>query len=191
MQVEEGVWYLTRDGRRAEVKNRNCISDVLIDGKKISTVFTDCGTNRRDDPCDYWDIVGLWEDKNPDGTYKLPDEKVSLVWQRDDGAIVHKRLATDDSWHGPYFVGCKGPPVGHWLPWTPPVFPVRKKTELRLAKVRIGNHEYTAVTSQKKAGYPWTVVWNDDCWVCRRDNEVTVLEWLTPEYEDELEAKQA
>ena len=70
-----------------------------------------------------------------DGTYDLPDEKVSRVWQEEGGAILSMSLPWSTDWSGPYFAGYGTIKPGRWLPWTPPVFPVRVKCKWRLCRV--------------------------------------------------------
>ncbi len=61
--------------------------------------------------------------QNSDGTYDLPDKKISRVWQEEGGAIVSMSLPWSTDWNGPYFAGHGAVKPGRWLPWTPPIFP--------------------------------------------------------------------
>lgn len=187
MQVEEGVWYRTRDGRKAEVKNSSGISDVLVDGRKISKVFTDCGTSNRVNPEGAWDIVAIWNDKNTDGTYKLPDHAVAACWRHESGELLSWSRSSN-SWNGPFHLAVN-PPEGRWLPLTEPTFPQRKRNPFRMCIVRLNGEEKNRVAVFRTSGtsHSFSVnVFADKC-----ENDLTVVQWLTPEYEDELEAKQA
>ena len=119
----------------------------------------------------------------PDGTYDLPDEKVSRFWESCEQLCVYW-----DALAGSFFTtdgdGVR-PQPGRWLPWTPPTFPTRKKTELRRAKVRVDLCGETIGVRTEKKRYQWSLPIDGE-WNCRHDSEVTVLEWLDPEYEDEL-----
>lgn len=74
---------------------------------------------------------------------------------------------------------------GRWLPWTPPVFPVRKKNRIRLARIEFRNTEAIAAwfDASESKYYTWSVLHLSELhWV----DKATVIQWLTPEYEDEL-----
>jgi hypothetical protein len=121
-----------------------------------------------------------------DGTYDLPDEKVSRVWQHEDGAILSAIRKSDESlafWEN------RGNPItpqsGRWLPWTPPVFPTRKKMPFRLCRVNLrGNGEHYASFRTDGRTYSFNLPMGD-----YKPTQVDVLQWLTPEYEDELGAR--
>lgn len=120
-------------------------------------------------------------EQNKDGTWKLPDASVSLVWQEQNGAIEAYR-ASEGVWLGVSGHCFKG----RWLPWQPPTFPTRKKTELRRAKVRVDGREIVAVHSHSKLDNPWTHICTTGHWACSSAAAVEVLQWLDPEYEDEV-----
>lgn len=124
-------------------------------------------------------------ENNADGTHKLPDHNIATCWRNDSGELICWSRALN-MWNGPLDVAMF-PPEGRWLPLTEPTFPTRKKTELRRAKVRVGGRTFVAVFSHAKCENQWTFVDDtNDCWIRRSDSEVSVLQWLDPEYEDEL-----
>lgn len=134
-------------------------------------------------------------EKNTDGTWALPDASVSQVWSERDGLIARYNelydIWYDENGHNSstskdvrHIVNSR-PIAGHWLPWTPPTFPERMKTPLRRARVRRGVKELVACYMHDNDDCKWCGNFCDTGWVCRNDSEVTVLEWLDPEYEDE------
>lgn len=118
-----------------------------------------------------------------DGTYDFPDKEISPFWQREDGLVVKKGDDYD------FWVDNKGCTIhkehGRWLPFLPPKFPERKKTQLRRAKVKIDGKECLAVYSPYKPEYKWVTINNSHSWYSKQEREVVVLEWLDPEFEDE------
>ena len=121
--------------------------------------------------------------RNSDGTYILPDEKVSRVWQNRLGATITRDMS-DNLWieyAGGSRIHADRIVPGHWLPWTPPTFPVRKKCDVRLCLIRVGGAvRQAAWFNGEQAPFRITnpVVWYEP--------GVSVVCWLTPEYEDEL-----
>lgn len=115
-----------------------------------------------------------------DGTYDLPDASVSLVWQSEQGQVV--RYNTHELWQGwKVMTGeCVNLKPGRWLPWQPPTFPTRKKNPVRICVADFSGIRQTAAWIEgrlfefvtKNEGYGASAVKN--------------IEWLTPEYEDEV-----
>lgn len=130
--------------------------------------------------------------KNADGTYDLPDEKVSLVWQSAAGQLL-RRSTNGTYWTG--LVDCheETPLMGRWLPWSPPTFPVREKCEVRLCLVKIKIHDsaiFMASWHMGKGGvamrYPFKVVLSSGHEETFSDEHAEFVKWLSPEYKDEL-----
>ena len=119
---------------------------------------------------------------------KCVDENISPFWQRDDGLVV--RYNPD---HGKWYElngECAWLRVqsGNWMPWTPPKFPVRRKMPFRLCRVALhgGGGEWLASFRTDGRTYPFSLPVGD-----YKPTQVTVVSWLSPEYEDELGATDA
>lgn len=120
---------------------------------------------------------------------KRVDESVSPFWQRDDGLVV--RYHPD---HGKWYElngECAWSRVqnGNWMPWTPPKFPVRKKCDIRLCRITaFGKRQLASWTDCE---YSFRVLIRKGQCDYFRYEYVSDIEWLSPEYEDELGATDA
>lgn len=120
-----------------------------------------------------------------DGTYDRPDKTISLVWQDESGFIARwNPLSHHTCW---YDIGGESikPQPGRWLPWTPPVFPVRKKNRIRTARVKFRGIETIGAWFDVKGNtyFTWAVLVQSEL---HFTDDATLIEWLQPEYEDEL-----
>lgn len=120
-----------------------------------------------------------------DGTYDLPEaSKATPVWQEEGGEVVTRIVHQfgEPTWRDGT-VEVK-PKPGRWLPWTPPVFPVRRKCSSRLCWITVAGKRKLA--SFTDSDYPFRISVGGGCCEYYQADRVTDIQWLTPEFEDEL-----
>lgn len=115
-----------------------------------------------------------------DGTHEFPDRGVSPVWQSESGELV---FSASSFWREGKTFTYAVPKRGRWLPCTLPVFPTRKKCDARLCWITVLGERLLA--SWTACDYPFRALRKDGC-VYHHNSEVSDIQWLTPEYEDEL-----
>lgn len=193
MQVEDGKVYRLRDGRKATAHDDydSHLSGVRDESGFVGYVFRNTGrANKPSGPDVDHDIVALWDDKNADGTYKLPDHTASPCWRNDKGLLICWS-PSGNKWNGSFGLQAT-PSEGRWLPLTEPTFPARKKCSVRLCLVKTPDSDSTLASwHDAHTTYPFKCVVRGRSLETYSTDRVTVLRWLTPEYEDELEAKPA
>lgn len=119
--------------------------------------------------------------QRPDGTYDLPASSVAIFWSSEQGEVVRFSLV-DSEWHAITHGKPIDPQPGRWLPWTPPVFPQRKKCAVRLCIVEYEGRQQLAAWFLEEQPIPFRIA--DPCLWLKGD--ARVIKWLTPEFEDEL-----
>lgn len=119
-----------------------------------------------------------------DGTYDLPDENVSPIWQNENGSLIRLCGSLGQLWKWVNSEELYIPKPGRWLPWIAAVFPERRKCAIRLCLGSAHGQQGMFVfhLSREHTHYPFT----DQGGVGVRGDSVNKVVWLTPEYEDEL-----
>lgn len=121
--------------------------------------------------------------------YELPDPAMSKLWlnEHDDEPMV---AFFGDC--GRVYVRQTGvssgrePEPGRWLPVTLPTFPTREKAPMRLCTAIVKDHEGRQLLCWHDSADGASFRHHDIDVGWLSDGEVTCVEWLTPEYLDEL-----